>query len=68
MRDYLLNVRILFLNYQVLFYVRGDIYNQLYKDYKKIKVSRIYNKWNQYYIEVPNGVKEQIEKYNPIKR
>ena len=61
-RDYLLNVRLLFYNLQVLFYVRPDVYNQLYLDYKKIKVARTYNKWNNYYISVPNGVKEQIDK------
>jgi hypothetical protein len=37
-------------------------------DYKRIKLSRAYNKWNEYFINVPNGVKEQIEKYNPVKR
>ena len=67
-REYLLNVRYIhiYLKFQVLFYERGDIYNQLYKDYKKIKASRIYNKWNNYYIEIPNGVKAEINKYSPI--
>ena len=36
-------------------------------DYKKIRLSRLYNKWNNYYINVPNGVKDQIQKYSPIK-
>ena len=52
----------------MLYYVRNDIYQELYLQYKKIKVSRYYNKWNQYYVNVPQGVKEQIEKYKPIKR
>lgn len=58
-RDYLLNV---------LFYVRGDIYNDLYKQYKQIKVSRLYNKWNNYYVDFPIGVKDEINKYNPIQQ
>ena len=66
-RDYLLNIILILNNVQVLFYVRPDIYNQLYIDYKKIKASRTYNKWNEYYINVPNGVKDQIDKYSPIK-
>ena len=58
-RDYLLNV---------LFYIRGDIYNDLYKEYKKIKASRIYNKWTNYYVDFPIGVKDEIKKYNPIQK
>ena len=58
-RDYLLNV---------LFYIRSDIYNELYKQYKSIKVSRIYNKWNNFYVDLPVGVMDEVKKYNPIEK
>lgn len=71
-REYLLSVNINFINFilneslQVIAFADNELYLKLYEGYKQIKEERQSKKWGSYQIEVAQGVKDVLDKYQSI--
>ena len=66
-KDLLFSVSILFI-FQLIAHIEPELYANLYDLYKKKTAENVMRKWEDYALEVPADVINEIKNYQPVKK